>query len=165
MIRIIIFLLLFLLANLIQAQFYETNIADRPEQAIGPFSVGKYIFQTQTGFDMGGFNENKIDFSNYNLVPNTVLRFGITETIELNSGLEYRYDHLTIMGESAYFNSLSGVTIGSRIHLYERKKIVAAIGLQLGLSLPLLSEPYDSKYIAPKIMLIASNNINKISLF
>lgn len=162
-----IFLLIIILqfSQQTKAQFNETVRTGRPGQAIGPFAVGKYVFQTQTGFDVGGFNGNQNNISSYHLAPNKVLRFGITRTFEINSAWEYRNDNYKIVNSSFTTNGLSGATIGTRINLYEGKIYIPSVGLQIGFKLPILSQPYNPKYIAPKIMLIASEKVNdKISL-
>ena len=94
--RIFIVSLLSLFLQNAQGQFNETVRTDRPGQAIGPFSVGKLIFQTQTGIDIGGLKEKKNNFSNYSMAPSTVLRLGITRRFEINTALEYRRDNFNI---------------------------------------------------------------------
>lgn len=160
----ILTIIVILFSQQTQAQFNETVRTGRPGQAIGPFAVGKFVFQTQTGFDVVGFDEKQNNFSSYNIAPNTVLRFGLTRTFEINTAWEYRNDNYKISDSSFSTNGLSSAIIGTRINLFEGKNYIPSLGLQVGFKLPNLSQPYNSKYIAPKIMLIANEKINdKIS--
>ncbi|MBS1538061.1 MAG: hypothetical protein JST20_09970, partial [Bacteroidetes bacterium] len=135
----------------VRAQFNETIRSDRPGQAIVPFTVGKYIFQTQTGIDIGGSNSSESTIISRFYAPNISLRFGLTKNVELVSNWEYRYDRNNTNNtiNSAYGLSLS--SIGSRINFYEGESYEPSIGLQLTFKLPILAEAYNPNYIAPKI--------------
>jgi hypothetical protein len=143
------------------AQFNETIRTGRPGQAIGPFGVGKYVFQTQTGVDVGGFNEKRIGFSSVNAAPNTNMRFGVTRHLEINSAWEYRYDKYDKYGFGYSTNGLSLSTIGTRVNFFEGKKYIPAVGMQVSFKLPILSSAYDHKYVAPRILLIMSESLSK----
>lgn len=144
----------------VKAQFNETIRTGRPGQAIGPFAVGSYVFQTQTGIDVGGFSSEQNNNSNFNIAPNTVLRFGIAKHFEINSAWEYRWDRNTEEDTTTSMNGLSLSAIGTRINLYEGGAHLPAIGLQISFKMPILSSGYNFDYTAPKILFIASDNIS-----
>ncbi len=147
-----------------KAQFNETIRTGRPGQAIGPYSVGRSVFQTQTGFDVGGSNNNKNDATTTTLLPNTVFRFGITKHFELNTSLAYSNNKYNFSDSSYSTHGLSTATIGTRINLYEGKKAIPAVGLQIVFKLPVLAHDYNPKYLAPRILFIASQSLtNKLS--
>lgn len=144
----------------IKAQFNETVRTDRPGQAIGPFAVGKHVFQSQTGVDIGGINDSPNNSSNQYLTPNTILRFGVTRYFELNTAFEYRYVNHTV-ADSNYVNAgLSGVIVGTRINLYDGNGQSPSVGIQVGFRLPVLSQPFNPDYVAPVFLLIASDNLS-----
>ncbi len=68
---------LFNLAIAIQvgAQFNENIRTGKPGWSIGPFAVGRNVFQTQSGIDIGSFEKSPEKFSGMNIAPNTVIRF------------------------------------------------------------------------------------------
>jgi hypothetical protein len=143
----------------LMAQFNETIRTGRPGQAIGPFAVGKNVFQSQTGFDVGGFNEDKNKFSSDYFAPNTVLRYGLAKHYEINTGWEYRRDRYNISDSSFSESGISASNIGTRINLYEGKNHIPALGIQLSVKLPILADAYNPRYAAPRILLIASERI------
>ncbi|MBL7994375.1 transporter [bacterium] len=154
------FLLIVLFGNTANAQFSETIRSSRPGQAAEPFSVGRHVFQLQTGLDAAGFNENKMNFSGSAFGHNTVFRFGFTDRFELNATYEFRRDGYEINDSTYSTSGLSIGSIGSRINIYEGSGQIPAFGLDLSFKLPVLSEAYDSRYVAHNIVLIASNSIN-----
>ena len=158
--KILIAIIAIVLSNGIYAQFNENIQTGRPGQAIGPLTVGRYVFQVQSGFDFGGFKEKNIDFKGNNILPNTVVRFGITRHFELNTTWEYRRDRFTIKDSAYSFSGLSNLSVGTRINLYEGKKNIPAIGLQVHLKMPNLSNDYMQEYLAPKIILVATQSFN-----
>lgn len=161
----LLFVLFSLMVIALKAQFNETIRTDRPGQGVGPFTVGKHVFQTQTGFDMGGFNERDLNFSGLSFAPNTVLRFGLTNHLEINTAFEYRHDGYKLDDSTFSTNGFSSGSIGAGINLYEGDKSFPAVGLQVAFKLPVLSSSYNFNYIAPKIFLTASQDLNdKISI-
>jgi hypothetical protein len=152
--------LLFLIHNNTWAQFNETIRTGRPGQAIGPFAVGKYVFQSQTGVDFGGFNESNNRFSSKNIAPNTVLRFGVTKKLELNTAWEYRNDQYHLKDSLFSTRGISVSSVGTRIHLLDAKGIMPAIGLQFTLRLPVTPNNYLPQHVAPKALLIMSKQIS-----
>ncbi len=154
------FVVIIFLTNTAQAQFNATIRSDRPGQSVGPFSVGKCVFQTETGLDFGGFNEKQGNFLGNSFAPNTILRFGITEAFEINAAFTYSYAEYTRNDVSFSTSGLSVSSVGSRVNIYEGKNYIPAIGLQLSLKLPVLSADYDQQYIAPQILLVISEPIS-----
>lgn len=163
--KIFIILAVLYFNNNVIAQFNETIRTGRPGQAIGPFSVGKNVFQIQSGIDLGGFNDKVNRFKNSYSKLNTVLRFGLGKNVEINSGWDYQYDRF-VKSDSVYrINGLNASTIGTRIHLLDSKGYLPDIGLQITFKLPIVADAYNIKHVAPKILFIASKNLSpKFSL-
>ncbi len=162
--KTILLILVLGLSNLIKAQFNETIRTGRPGQAIGPFAVGAGVFQTQTGFDFGGSSNDISKTGSSYFAPNTVLRLGLTDRFEINTGLEYRNDSYSFNKKELTTNGLSLTSIGTRINLHQSENFLPNLGVQLTFKLPFLAKAYNPDYVAPKIMLIASKNLsNKFS--
>lgn len=75
----LVFLVFIFVASVANAQFTETLSSDRPGQALSVNTVGKNVFQIQAGFD---FPLNNISFT-----PSSYFRYGLSERLELNSGI------------------------------------------------------------------------------
>lgn len=119
----------------------------RPGQANGPFSVGKRVYQVQTGFR---YSESEL---NYNFEKtgreifdkSTIFRIGIFEKTELRGGLTYNLSEkitqrrVTIQdllfglkGEpSNTINGVSGWSLGFRQNLIAQRNFIPAVGVQL----------------------------------
>jgi hypothetical protein len=155
------FFALIVLCGTLKAQYHETIRTGRPGQAFEPFSVGKNIFQTQTGFDFDGVLIKLADFSRNSISPNTLLRFGISNRVDINAAIDYREDFI-VKSDSAYKKmGLSKLTLGTRINLIEGKNKIPAVGLQLGIRLPFLSEQYNHINPAPRIMISAFEQLGE----
>lgn len=159
--KILGFIFLIVTSNVVLAQFNETIRTGRPGQAIGPFTVGKSVFQTQTGFDFGGSSQKHTGFSNNYLNPNTVLRFGISEKIEINSALSYRIDESKLNGSKFNSSGLNLYSVGSRINLINNGNSLPSLGLQGTILFPITFGDYEDGLISYKLMAIAAQNINK----
>lgn len=160
----ILIVLLFSIGKNANAQFNETIRTGRPGQAIGPFAVGKNVFQLQAGVDFGAVDAS--DFKSNAVAPNAVLRFGLTKTFEINSAWEYRTENLESDSTNYSQNGLSLATVGMRLNILEGKGYRPAVGFQFTLKMPILSEDYNPNYLAPKFLLIARERLSdKFALF
>ncbi|MCK5104021.1 MAG: hypothetical protein KAR17_14450, partial [Cyclobacteriaceae bacterium] len=77
--------LLFLIITITNSfsQFSETIVSDRPGQSNSPNTVGKMVFQLQTGLQVGGGNADNYKRNDFELPA--FIRFGITDKIELQT--------------------------------------------------------------------------------
>jgi hypothetical protein len=163
--RRFLILVFFAFAQVADAQYFETIRSDRPGQSNGPFSVGKNVFQIQSGIDFGGFRQQAASRNGSYAAPSAMLRYGLTRVADVNTSFGYRKDQYSAGDSSWSTNGLSLTAIGARINLYEGRGFAPAIGLQLTLKLPVLSLAYNPAYIAPDILLIVNERISdRISL-
>lgn len=147
------------------SQFNETIRTGRPGQAIGPFSVGKNVFQTQTGFDIGGVNQTNPDFSSNYLNPNTVLRYGITEKFEINSAISYITNKAKFDENEFNSSGLNNYTIGTRINVINNLNNGPSLGFQGTVFLPIGFGDYENKSTNYKLMAITTQSLsNKFGL-
>lgn len=156
------FLLLFLsvLPLMSQAQYAENIRSGRPGASIGPFTVGKQIFQIQTG---GNFAKISYDYYTVSTshVP-VVMRFGLWERIEVNGLLAY--SKLSQRGENTvtdHNEGLSAAQIGVRVNILDGRGSGLSMGLQSRLKLNVLSEEFDHDRAAVNIILAMSHPLGK----
>jgi hypothetical protein len=139
------------------AQFNEAIQSGRPGQAIGPFTVGNNIFQMQNGFDY-----NHSSDGNYNYVLNdfnSVFRYGITENFELGLGLNYYAEKSELGTFSKSISGLNSFSLRMRSNVYVGRGFIPSVGYQFTLGLPIVSEVYKSKNLAPKITIVTGQEI------
>lgn len=109
----ILFQLIFLLVVLgVNAQ-YKTNIdSGRPGNSIGVFTVGKDVFQIESGIDYSNSEDS--------YQTNLVLRFGIAERIEVNAGL----------GTNNESNEIGFYSFGAKFNIFEGDSMLPSSGFQ-----------------------------------
>lgn len=115
------FILIFSLLFAIQfnAQTGESLSSDRPGQALSSSVVGKNVFQIQAGIDY---------FKNADVyLPNSYFRYGISDKVEINSGLAY------FLGDGK--NNLAGFNLGTRISLSKKESNISS-AIQISATLP-----------------------------
>lgn len=131
-----IFLILCLCFKISSAQYAEKIVSGRPGQANGPFSVGKGIYQIQSGLD---FNNVKSDFgseiaTSYSINQNSVFRIGLFEHSEFRFAYGYQIKDELSSNLNEFIEELSGfnaLQLGFRQNLMKQKSIIPAIGIQL----------------------------------
>jgi hypothetical protein len=143
-----------------KAQFNETIRADRPGQAISAFTAGQGIFQIQSGFD---YFHSKSSSSTYGhgILNNTVIRYGLTEPFEVSAMVEYKTEAITMNDSKTNANGLSALDLGMRYHIYTGIGLIPSIGFQLRARLPALGEDYKINDLAPRFILVTSQQLSE----
>ena len=151
-------ILISFLAQAASAQFGKTIRTGRPGAAIGAYTVGKKVFQIQTGFN---YNERELEnvFGSNTWVFNSVFRYGIFEKLEVSGVVNIRSDEaLTVTGTENQFG-VSNTQIGLRYNILERKGAIPAIGLQGRLLLKAQSIDYQRENLGANLVLATGNKI------
>lgn len=155
-----IFQLLFL-SGIVHAQFYETIRSARPGQSIGASTVGKNIFQLQSGVDYSGYENTNTGKKSNALLTNTGLRFGLTEMFEVGASFEYKTESVTENNIANHHYGLSNMVIGIRHQISIGEGIVPGIGFQFRLRLPVMSDYYQIDHIAPSFVFVTSQQLSQ----
>ena len=150
---------MFLGSTTLHAQFGEIIRTGRPGQAIGPFTVGKNVLHFQQGLDY--YAVSNFANKNYGFVNNNVIRFGILETVELSTLIEYEYNNSETNLSSIESSGISNLHLGFRVHLTDQKGIVPTTGFQMRLKIPSISKDFGSKSLAPIMVFVANWNLPK----
>lgn len=141
------------------AQFNETIRTGRPGQAIGAFTVGQGVFQVQSGFDYFGSRFSSSHRSE-GVLNNTVMRFGLTEPFEVSALVEYKTESIIENDVRRNVSGLSALDVGMRYHIYTGKGLVPNVGFQIRARLPVLAEAYKIKDVAPRFILVTSQQLS-----
>lgn len=158
---------LFLISSSFSAysQFNETIRSGRPGQSIGPFTVGKSILQIQSGVDYFHYKNDADQFKGGGFLSNNVIRFGLTETFEISTQLEYKIEEVTSSDVKTRLNGLSAVDIGMRYHIYSGKGLAPSVGFQIRWRLPRVNGDYEIDQWAPRFIVVTNQSLSeKLSL-
>ncbi len=159
-IDLFIFILLFI-SGTTHAQFYETIRSARPGQSIGASTMGKNIFQIQSGIDYFGFENNDNGIQGNGYLTNTALRYGLTEMFEVGAFFEYKSESITENNITETHNGLSNMIIGLRHQISIGEGLIPSIGFQFRLRLPVMSEHYQIDNVAPSFVFVTSQQLSK----
>lgn len=140
-------------------QYNETIRSGRPGQSIGPFTVGKGIFQIQTGMDVFGYKTPSFESDGF--LNNTVLRYGIAERWEISALADYKVETWKSGGLENDLNGLAAFDIGGRYHVYSGEGLIPSIGFQLRFRLPVLSEDYEIDDVAPRFIIATNQKLSE----
>jgi len=142
-------------------QYNETIRSGRPGQSIGPFTVGKGIFQIQSGMDVFGFDNTNDGIEGSGYLNNTVIRYGVAERLEISALADYRNETIKYSGTETDLSGLAAFDLGGRYQFFQGKGIVPTIGLQFRVRLPVLSKDYEIDNLAPRFILVTGQKLSE----
>jgi hypothetical protein len=159
-------LIFLMFSSLLFSQYSETIISGRPSISSPSSTVGKGIFQIQSGVDY--YSENSTvsgaPYEQNGQVFNTLLRFGFTEHFELAAGFNLRQDQFKLGGFSSNKKGVNGLTLHLRNNIVSEEGNRPSMGLQFNLNLPYATSTYSGNNLSSKIAFhldktIKSNNL------
>ncbi len=136
------------------SQYNETIRTGRPGQSIGPFTVGKHLLQFQQGVNYYSIEDT---YPIKGFVSNNVIRYGISETIELSTLIDYQNEN-TSFGNDTSTNraGISNLHFGFRAHINEQKGWFPVTGFQMRIKFPSISNDFGTKYVAADMVFVAN---------
>ncbi len=108
------FWLCFLFVHMVQAQYNESILSDRPGQTLSANTVGKWIFQWQMGLNTTGNSSKEFEISDYNFVNVHHFRLGFSDRWEIGVDLEYLKNIAPTTGAQDEANGLSELSYNLR---------------------------------------------------
>jgi hypothetical protein len=148
------------MSGVVHAQFYETIRSGRPGQSIGASTVGKSVFQIQSGIDHFGYTDDETQGKGNGFLMNTGLRYGLTETFEVGAYLEYKFESVKDNTSRYSPHGFSNVIVGLRHQIYTGKGLVPSVGFQLRVRLPMQTAYYQIDHIAPSFVFVTSQQLS-----
>ena len=155
--RFSIAILMLLSPCILWGQYNETIRTGRPGQAIGAYTVGKNVFQLQSGFTYNPIENGLIETRSYS--HNTVLRIGILERFEINGLVGWQYDLIKNGIDEQNRKGISNTQIGGRLNILERRGAIPAVGIQGRILLKAQSEDFRREKPGSKFILTTGNKI------
>ncbi len=142
---------------MLQAQFGETIRTGRPGQAIGGFTLGKSVFQMQTGYNFNRIEQQAADLDV--IVNNNVFRLGITEIFEVSGVINWQTESAKSDSLSTQVGGVSGTQLGARVNLAQNDGWLPTIGLQGRVLLKAQSEVYQRDKLGSTFIVATGNKL------
>jgi hypothetical protein len=173
-------------------QYTDVINSNRPGESFGAFSVGKSIFQSETGFSILKEKHELLDYEANGFGTEAVIRFGVFKE-ELEAILEINYQNDTYVDINGSFkrSGLRNTTLGAKYLIYDpfkyRKEtvnlyswkanhkfkwnqLIPAVAASAGANINFSNNPFlfnsePISKISPKVMLITQNKFSNGFVF
>ena len=142
------------------AQFNETIVSDRPGQSNSPYTVGKMVFQLQTGLQFGGGNADNYKSNEFELPA--FIRFGITDKIELNTLWGFKNVKTESLNQESKSSGLNVVNFGVRFNIFEETEKAPAVGFEFAYKTKMNSSDFKPDHPATKFSFMASKGFSDL---
>lgn len=160
--KIIFLIIIFFNSNI----FCQQNIGfttDRPRYSVSAFVVPANSIQIETGFSYNHqkYTENNVVFISDNLsLLNTLVRFGITNLLELRVGGEYFSSQSKIDKVEYNIDGINALKAGLKYVIRREEKYFSDLALLAEVGMPFGNEKLrPSKYV-PKFLIIGNQYLN-----
>ena len=173
--------------QLTNAQFTDDINSNRPGRSMMAFSVGKSVFQTETGINYVNENHNTLDYKASGFMAEFDLRWGLFfEQLELIGEFQYQNDSYTSEIIDKNRSALKKTLFGAKYlvydpfknyeekpnlyswkanHRFKWRQMIPAVAVYGGVNLNFSDNPFnfapvdiEEPKISPKAMLIAQNH-------
>ena len=155
----LLLLALFCTAALCQAQVEKID-TDRPDQTESAVTVPKKWLQFEFGFGKQATNSAENEFQH----PTLLSKYGITKRVEfrLITTLTTITDFSNVASKQTY-SGLSPVEIGTKIALWEEKKLLPKTSLLFHVTIPgLASKKFKADKLAPNFRFSMQHSVSKL---
>lgn len=130
MIRVVIFVVLYMVNFTIGAQ---TIVTDRPDQTESSSTVPKRSLQIEAGVLFGSSKIGGVKF-NETFAPSTLFRYGITNGIELR--LVNQFESIKNKTANQKVNGISDLEIGTKFQIFKKEDVNTEVAFLSHLILP-----------------------------
>lgn len=132
-------------------------ITDRPDQTEASSTIPKNSFQ----IEMGILTQTSNDNSQTNFAgPSTLLRYGISEKVELRLFNQFESNKLELDGGNSKSSGLGDIEIGTKIQLLKREGINTEIAFLSHMIIPTAKDELSNKSLGTINKLSISHAIN-----
>ncbi|MCB0802457.1 MAG: transporter [Flavobacteriales bacterium] len=152
-------LILILCPSLSFAQFSETINSDRPGQANGASTLGKNVFQIQSGYNLNTVKNGFSDMQNTNI--NNFFRFGLLERVELSALVNYASVKTKGLQSESSLSDFNDLQLGARFFLVENKGIIPALAVQSSVLFKLPNSLFPREKMGSNTIVATTNQISE----
>lgn len=129
---------------------------DRPDQTETSSIVPKNKFQAETGIKHEKTDEEENEY----VLPTSLLKFGLSDALELRVILEYGY----VKNKEGIENGLKPLIVGAKVKLFDEKGIFPATSLLGQFQLPkVASSDFKVSHLSPEFRLLMQNKLSESS--
>ncbi|MCB0403123.1 MAG: transporter [Flavobacteriales bacterium] len=153
--------LLCLLALRSFGQYAESIRAGRPGQAVDAFTVGKGVFQIESGIG-DDVEEQHDDLEIQHLDFGNVIRIGVMERFEVGIEMDWQTDFIHDKQHTnfSYAEDVNYFGVRMKGNIFQGEGLVPSIGGQFNLGFP--SEGLNrTKYFSPKLALLMTQSLSQ----
>jgi len=145
---------------LMSKAFSQEIVTDRPDQTESTITVGKNNFQIESGAIY-----QKIDNMNSFFWPSTLLRYGITNGIELRFMSQYESTKIGLDGSDIKYSGFNDLEFGTKIQFLRKEDLNTEIAFLSHVIIPTAKENLTTNHIGVVNKLSISHEISdKIGL-
>ena len=182
--KIVLFVVVLIAFQSINAQYTKIINSKRPGFSESPYGVGTKVFQVETGAFYEQSNLNKIFYADNTLGANLFLRYGrFLEKLEVNLDFAYQKDersfHNVLNTNPATVNGISKLTLGAKYLIYNSKytdkskeirswkkrtafdikRLIPSVGVYVGWNSNFLSNGFKEDNMSIKGAVLLQNDI------
>ncbi len=157
--RIFCFIVFSLICEALFAQYTETITTSRPGQAFTPLSVGKNVFQVQTGMNINGARFDLIDDKINGAVYSALFRYGVMKRVEFRT--QFGVTRIKVKPSDQELGGLSSFALGTKINLLNGEGNKPKIGIQADFFLPAVDDDFQADNIGTSIVLAHTQGLNE----
>jgi len=158
-VQLILFFVIISVSNSF-GQFSETIVSDRPGQSNSPYTVGKMVFQLQTGLQVGGGNADNYKRNDFELPA--YIRFGITDKIELQTQWGLKNSATEFYSRDFKSSGLNMANFGLRFNIFEETDKAPALGFEFIYKTRMMSKDYKPDHPSTKFNIMASKGFSDL---
>ncbi len=133
--------------------------ADRPDQTEAPYVVPQKSFQIETGIILANDKPERNVSITTNDLATTLLRYGLTDGIELRLSGGYIQQTTDDRSGSQTESGFAGIRAGSKFHLLEENGLLPETALIADLTIPTGNVILTENEYIPGLVFAASNSI------
>jgi hypothetical protein len=146
------------IATFLHAQFTEKIETDRPDQTETPFIIPKKYLQAEFGFSSENYKNNVTQF----IHPTTLLKYGISNRIELRLEATYLSREEMLIPQPKTATLLEPVEIGTKIRFFEEKGLLPKTSVLVHFGMPFIADKqYHSDPVNFSVRMAMQNSLSE----
>ena len=152
---------LLLLPLLLAAQYRPTIVTGRPGQSIGGLTVGRQVYQVQTGLNVNWIGEDPNKRTN--LTETTVLRVGLLDHLEISGVIAGASRETIANGRSTRDRGISNTQLGLRYNVLQNSGWRPSLAVQGRALLTAQDEAFRREHTGANFIVSAAWSLTSVT--